>query len=223
MDEMKSFPDLALGLLRIHRAITRGLTVSAAGGDEFIQEGFPDPGVRKGYTDYVQSLGEVLAAHHLAEDEVEFPKLMEKLPDAPYDRLASDHREIDRFLRTLRKAASDIAEDGDAGDLNLLVDTLRRITTIWTPHIRVEEEHFSHDNIYRSMSLEDQGLLSMRMGKHNQEHIASPSLAIPFVLYNLEPADRAEMARTMPSNIVNELIPTAWKEQWAPMKPFLLE
>jgi hypothetical protein len=31
------------------------------------------------------------------------------------------------------------------------------------------------------------------------------------------------MAASMPSMVLDELIPKAWKEQWAPMKPFLLE
>jgi hypothetical protein len=30
------------------------------------------------------------------------------------------------------------------------------------------------------------------------------------------------MAQQMPPVVSQELVPVAWKEQWAPMKPFLL-
>ena len=35
-------------------------------------------------------------------------------------------------------------------------------------------------------------------------------------------ADRAYMAGEMPPIISQELVPVVWKDQWAPMKPFLL-
>jgi hypothetical protein len=50
-----------------------------------------------------------------------------------------------------------------------------------------------------------------------------PSLGVPFVLYNLPAQERAIQARTMPSAVVEELVPVVWKEQWAPMQPFLLD
>ncbi len=70
---------LAQDLLRIHRVITRALTVTLARGAEFMQTGFPDAGLRKGYTDYTKSLAVVLDGHHVGEDEVAFPLLKEKI------------------------------------------------------------------------------------------------------------------------------------------------
>jgi len=31
------------------------------------------------------------------------------------------------------------------------------------------------------------------------------------------------VASRMPSDITEQLVPVTWKDQWAPMKPFLLE
>jgi hypothetical protein len=48
-------------------------------------------------------------------------------------------------------------------------------------------------------------------------------LVVPFMLYNLEPGPRSILASRMPSEMTEQLVPVAWKDQWAPMKPFLLE
>lgn len=42
------------------------------------------------------------------------------------------------------------------------------------------------------------------------------------MLYNLEPGPRPLMSAGMPSEVIEQLIPVAWKDQWAPMQPFLL-
>ena len=93
-DEIK----LAGDFLRIHRAITRGLNVSVSKGSEYIQKGFPDPDLQQGFALYLQTLAAVLSAHHLGEDEVAFPALKLKLPDEPYEKLGSDHVEIEKKL-----------------------------------------------------------------------------------------------------------------------------
>jgi hypothetical protein len=46
---------------------------------------------------------------------------------------------------------------------------------------------------------------------------------VPFILYNLSAEDRAIMAQQMPPAVSQELVPIVWKEQWAPMVPFLLD
>ena len=103
MSPESSFPNLARDLVRIHRAISRGLSVSATRGAEFIKEGFPDVRMRQGYLSYVQALTIVLGAHHLGEDEIAFPALRPKLPAAPYERLAADHHAIDTSLVEVRQ------------------------------------------------------------------------------------------------------------------------
>jgi hemerythrin-like domain-containing protein len=194
-----------------------------ARGTDFMQAGFTDPGMRKGYADYTQSLVTVLDAHHLNEDEIAFPSLRDKITAAPYDRLTRNHQEIVVLLASVSKALPAVAEKGDQADLLELVDILRKISSVWRPHIQTEEFYFSEEALAASVSPEEQERISAAMAKHSQEHSTPPSLVLPFVLFNLEAEDRAEMAATLPAMVVEELIPKGWKEQWAPMKPFLLE
>jgi hypothetical protein len=216
-------PSLAQDLLRIHRVISRGLIVTVARGEEFQEAGFPDPGIRKGFATYTKSLAVVLDAHHLAEDEVAFPSLKRKIPSAPYERLARHHQEIVTLLKPAKEAITPVEEDGDEAGLTRLIEGLRKISDIWRPHIQAEEGHFSEEALAAALSPEEQGHISAAMAKHSQEHATPGYLAIPFVLFNLNAEDRAAMAASLPSMVVEELIPKAWKEQWAPMIPFLLE
>jgi hemerythrin-like domain-containing protein len=214
-------PSLANDLLRIHRAITRGLSVGLEKGAQYVQDGFPDPATRKGYTDYVQSLAIVLAAHHLAEDEIAFPAISEKLPGVPYGKLATDHQAIDTLVGPLRQAVAQAAAGEDAA-LPGLVNGLRSIHDLWAPHIHIEETHFTPAALAGVMPVEEQMRLSGAMAQHSQEHATPGFLALPFVLFNLNPEDRAAMTATMPAMLVEELIPKTWKDLWAAMKPFLL-
>jgi hypothetical protein len=214
---------LAQDLLRIHRVITRGITVTLARGDEYLRTGFPELGIRTGFTDYAKSLTIVLDAHHLGEDQIAFPALKDKITSAPYERLSRHHQEIVALLEPVSKAIPAIAERGDRASLTALVGELRKIYDIWRPHIQTEETYFSQEALAAVMSPEEQGRISGSMAKHSQEHATPGYLSLPFVLFNLDAEDRAVMAASMPAMVVEELIPKAWKEQWAPMKPFLLE
>jgi hypothetical protein len=215
--------NLAQDFVRIHRAITRGLTVGVARGEDFMRAGFPNPGIRQGYAFYIQSLLVVLKAHHMGEDEIAFPSLRKKLPSVPYERLSSDHQEIEALLESIGHAAANLTEEGSMVDLTLLVDGLRRIAAIWIAHIPLEETHFSQTALAAVMDPEEQDHLGMALAKHGQEHATPGYLAMPFVLYNLNAEDRAGMAAALPSMIMEELVPKVWKDQWAPMRPFLLD
>jgi hypothetical protein len=216
-------PSLGHDLVRIHKVITRGLTIGVKKGTEFMQAGFPDLAMQQGFAIYTRSLTIVLDAHHLAEDEVAFPALQKKLPLAPYERLSATHKEIEALLAPASQAVTDLAGPDAGASLGLLVDGLRKITALWAPHIRMEESLFSVAALSEVMAPEEQARLSGAMGKHSQEHAAPPYLALPFVLFNLAGEDRASIAATLPGTVMDDLIMKAWKDQWAPMKPFLLE
>jgi Hemerythrin HHE cation binding domain len=216
-------PSISQDLTRIHKVITRGIAVTVEKGTEYLRTGFPDPLLRKGYSDYTQSLTIVLEAHHMGEDEVAFPSIREVLPSAPYERLTKNHLEIEAQLKSIHRTIPALAETGEEASLRRLLDTLRRVTAIWRPHIQAEERHFSEEALTAVMSPEEQARVSGLMAKHAQEHSIPASLALPFVLFNLSGEDRNSMAAKFPTMVVEELIPNAWKEQWAPMKPFLLE
>jgi hypothetical protein len=61
------------------------------------------------------------------------------------------------------------------------------------------------------------------MTEHSQQHLQSPFLGIPFVLYNLPADERAIMTAMMPPAVTQQLVPVDWKQMWAPMQLFLLD
>lgn len=222
MDQMGSLPDLAGDFLRIHRAITRGLTTGIARGTDFIKGGFPDQHIQQGYALYIQTLTAVISAHHQGEDEVAFPALKQKLPATPFTRLSADHVTIETALDRIKSTLPDLAGANPAAALLKAVDGLKNIYAIWTPHIDIEQTSFSAAALSRVMTLDEQAQLSGAFGKHSQEHVGPPFFALPFVLFNLAPSDRDAMYSMMPKPVV-DLIPGEWKEKWSPMKPFLLD
>jgi len=220
--DQKTKPGPGRGLLRIHKAITRGLTVGMERGKEFSQGGFPGLEMQKGYRDFIQSLGAVLSAHHLSEDDVVFPIFSRKIPTAPYERLAADHTIIESAVLAIHKSLNELTSQNPAGGLDLILEKLGLIAAVWKPHIEIEETYFSETAIEAAMSPGEQETLGETMSKYAQEHTVTPFLAIPFVLYNLEGEDRMEMIASLPPVMIQELIPKEWKHHWAPMKPFLL-
>jgi hypothetical protein len=46
---------------------------------------------------------------------------------------------------------------------------------------------------------------------------------VPFLLYNAEAEDRAFYVNAMPPELTQQLVPIVWKDEWAAMKPFLLD
>jgi hypothetical protein len=216
-------PNLAQDLIRIHKVITRGLKVSMAKGREFIEAGYPEPIVFQGYKSYAHTLASVLAAHHQGEDQIAFPALRNSLPHAPYERLAADHLVIEALLVQVNQAEMSLSGQPHDSALKALVDRLNEIFAVWEPHIQKEEFHFSMANVSKAISSEEQGKLSSAMAKDCQARAQPSALVVPFVLYNLEATDRSVMASTLPPTVMNELIPKMWKDQWTPMKQFLLE
>lgn len=223
MTEMNHPPDLAQDFILIHRVITRSLGVGINKGEEYIKTGFPTPELKRGFIDYLQTLAVVVKAHHTGEDDVVFPALKPKVTGAPYLQMALAHKEISSLLENLKTGFGQMTDSNNPENLTYLIDRLQKLSFIWAPHIRMEEFHFSKSALAAALSLEEQGRISGAWGKHSQEHAEPASMALPFVLYNLTPADRAEMAGGMPIMVAEELVPKTWKDQWAPMKPFLLD
>jgi len=216
----------ALGgdLLRIHRIITRALSVCRERGSAFARADFPDASTREGYVSYARALLSALRAHHDAEDELAFPRFRERIPDAPYDRLERDHADLVPALTAADEAVEGaLAGLPAAAWLGRLLGALDRIDRLSHDHIAIEEEHFNVRTIGSALSPEEQGELGRALSAHAQQHSGPDYLVVPFLLHNLEPADRAAMAANFPPIVMQQLVPIAWKEKWAPMRPFLLE
>jgi hypothetical protein len=101
-------PNIAEDLLCIHAVITRGLNVSIEKGRLFAQGGYPDASARQGFIAYVESLVSVVHAHHLTESDLFFPYFRDKLPDAPFDLLVTQHRDLEPVLQQAKVATDEV-------------------------------------------------------------------------------------------------------------------
>jgi hypothetical protein len=207
-------------LLMFHKVITRGLEVSIDNARTFSQEGFPDDATREGYITYVKALGIIIDGHHQSEDHVAFPYYRDKLPDAPFDLLSSQHRDMEPELDHIASALGQISDGQDAA-LTGLEAALVAIQAIWQPHIQLEEGHFV-GHLDELLPVEERFRFAGELTQYGQAHTQPPFLTVPFTLYNLPAGDRAVLAAVMPAEITETLIPVVWKEKWAPMQPFFL-
>lgn len=214
---------LSSDLLAFHHVISRAMAVSLERAREYGRKGFPDAAVRRGYLDYVTCLVTLTRAHHDTEDELVFPAFDARMPTVPFDILDAQHG---RLLPLLDAVAASV-EAGAAGRpgaewLPQLADSLESLGELWTEHIGVEEKHLTAEAISRAFSAAEQEELSRKASEHGQKLAQPAPLLLPFVLFNLDPAERAVLAAKLPPPLVKQLIPIDWKEAWSPMKPFLL-
>jgi hemerythrin-like domain-containing protein len=214
---------LAQDLIRIHKVISRSLEVGLGKGKGYQQSGLSQAQELRGYSSYIQCLVAVLSSHHTSEDLIAFPALRKVIADAPYGQLAADHHWVEIILTGVPQALTDLAGNTPTIGLNAIVSTLARLSQIWYPHIALEEKCFSEEALNSTLSIKEQNNISLATSKHSQEYANPPYLVIPFLLFNLEQEERLKMAATLPPTIVDELVPKVWKDQWAPMKPFLLD
>ena len=214
-------PNIGVTMIAIHHAITRGLAIGIERGTGFVRQGYPDAATQAGFVMYVQTLATVVSAHHISEDEVAFPYLRDKLPDVPFDKLMADHRVMEGMLEELKTAAggSDAAQS-----LGGMTKTLSELADLWHPHIGIEERDiYDVEIIAGLMDVDENVRVGQMLAEKAQQYVVPPYLGIPWLLYNLPPDQRASFARTMPPAVIQELVPVAWKEHWAPMGPFLLD
>lgn len=211
--------NIGVGLVLIHRVITRGLAVARENSECFAEDGFPDKSTADGFVNYVRTLVSMINAHHLAEEDLAFPYLHPLLPEAPYDVLLSEHRVFEPILGEVAEAI-DGAESSDA--LYDLHSAVSRLEELWHPHISTEEMHFSVPTLARVMSQHEHERLSALLVEFDQHHSGPDYLVLPFMLFNLDGDYRTAMIKEFPPVVTEQLIPIAWKDKWASMKPFLL-
>jgi hypothetical protein len=215
-------PNIAEDLRRIHMIITRGLDVSIEHAASFAREGLPEGQMGAGYGHYETALLSFLSAHHLAEDDIAFPYFEDRLPEVPFGQLEEEHERIEELLGQAKEEL-DRLEDEPEQALEGLGAVLRQVRKLWHPHITTEEDHFGVQRLAEMLPPEEHGRLAGLMAQHSMEHSGPDYLVVPFALYNLPPEQRAVLSRAMPPLVIEQLVPVAWKEQWAPMQPFLLE
>jgi hypothetical protein len=214
-----STPNVGLSLVRVHKVITRALSVSikqSSGEGPLLEQ-------RAGFKLYVQALVSLLNAHHLGEDEVAFPFWMKVQPTGPYEHLCHQHSLMVPALKEMGLWAAAGESAWEPGSLARLNRVLQILNGIWHSHIPVEEETMGPQKSSLILTTDQNADLDMQLSAHGQEHALPSELVMPFVLYNLEPVDRQEFANSLPPVVTQELVPHVWKDAWAPMTPFLLE
>jgi hemerythrin-like domain-containing protein len=215
---------LRKSLMTIHAVITRAVEVTRTHSQSMVQDNPPDASLRSGFVTYVRTFVSVTHSHHLTEDELLFPYFREKIPEAPFDVLTAQHREVARLLDEM-KAATDEAESGSrAGEpFSRISRSATELAQLWHPHIANEESIFTPERLHAAAAMDEQLRLTRMAAEHGMKHSGTDYLAVPFVLYNLSPEARAVMSAEMPPIVTQQLVPVAWKEKWEPMSPFLLD
>jgi hemerythrin-like domain-containing protein len=217
-------PNVGVGLIRFHRIITRGLEVILDHAPDYSLTGFPDAVTRQGFIHYARSWITALTGHHIGEDEIGFPAQRKVLPHGPYERLTAEHQAmvplLDRAGKLLDRMEKGEDEKALLVELHGIVSEIGRI---WYPHIETEESHFSAEIVAGLFTVEEHIGLIKKLAEHGQALAKPDYLLAPFFVYNLTSPDREEFMALLPPVVTQQLIPIVWKDQWAPMKPFLLE
>ena len=216
-------PDsLPRGLVRIHLVITRGVQVARQQCRAYASGGPVSPSETAGLADYLDALVSVLHGHHTAEDEVSFPALHDRLPDAPWDLLADEHRAMAPILAHLGTLSALIRQQSAPETWAAAAETLDSLAGLWGPHHQREEVFFAAPVLAPLVPPDEQDAIVGRMAAHSQQHTGPDYLVLPFVLYNLDGDDRRAMSALFPPVVTQQLVPVAWHEKWSAMKPFLL-
>jgi hypothetical protein len=202
-------------LIRIHKAMTRGLRVSVAASGDPDGGAYPPPDLHDGLGRYVRALLVVLHVHHHGEDELAWPTLRPRMPEAPYGTLITQHATMSALLDEVDDALK-------AADLAAVHDQLRGVEALWREHIALEEKAFSVAATAEALTPEEHRRVTRKVERHAQLHSWPLRLVVPFTLYNLEPEDRVVLKKTMPSFLTRFVVPVLWKRAWAPMTPYLL-
>jgi hemerythrin-like domain-containing protein len=222
---MTPLPPFYIALLRIHAVISRGIQVTTEKSQDFAGTGFHDQQTQTGFYRYVYSLLEMLHAHHLTEDELAFPYFKARLPDLRLEGLTEQHKQLVPHATEMGTILDDIKKPTVSGEqIARLANASANLNVLWQMHIRAEESYFGSDSVIgRFVSEKDQLEITRQTGEYSQKHASPGEWVVPFILYNLPPDERAQMAKLMPPPVVQLMVPMLWKNEWAPMKPFLLE
>lgn len=210
-----SLPNVGADLQRIHRVISRGLSVLQEKAQTYGDGGFPDSLTSEGFWKFCHGLEANLHGHHLTEEDIFFPFLKDRLPQLDLKVLYLEHEQVLGILAQVKAAR-------EAGSLLALQRALASLVTLWRAHIGKEEVWFSPQVLAGVCSVPEHIDLAQRAAAHSQQHAQPAPLAVPFLLYNVDGDDRAFFMRVMPAELTQHLVPVVWKDEWAAMKPFLL-
>ncbi len=216
-------PDIGKDLIRIHSVITRGLYVALGYSHSSSLARHINESKNRGFISYVKSLISVMNGHHHLEDKIVYPYLKYRMPEVPFDMLRTQHQDmmndLDSIVKTMEEPMSSRSFGEHLGVLNRkLGDTKEK----WHPHIEVEEKYFTTDKIDMAIGYGEQTRLSRIFNEYIHKHAVPDYLVVPFLLYNLPPAERAVISKKIPPALTKQIASDGWKKKWLPMSPFML-
>ena len=211
---------LSKGLDLIHRVLSRPLDIGISHIDSCISSKKVDMENHEGFKDYLSSLTTVFNAHHHGEDEILFPTLEKKINNADFSILKKQHKELHPLV--VQITAKIDVDNPSLNQYQEIRNLLKETKDLWIKH-RDEEEQIVELEMEPVMSLADQIVLNNKLSKHGQSMSEPANLVLPFLIYNLEGAERDEFTNDMPWILKKFILPIVWKSKWEKMRPFLLD
>ena len=210
---------LSKGLDLIHRVLSRPLDIGISHIDSCISSKKVDMENHEGFKDYISSLTTVFNAHHHGEDEILFPTFEKKINNADFSILKKQHKELHSLV--VKITAKIDVHNPSLNQYQEIRNLLKETKDLWIKH-RDEEEQIVELEMEPVMSLADQIELNNKLSKHGQSMSEPANLVLPFLIYNLEGAERDEFTNDMPWILKKFIVPIVWKSKWEKMRPFLL-
>ena len=210
---------LSKGLDLIHRVLSRPLDIGISHIDSCISSKKVDMENHEGFKDYISSLTTVFNAHHHGEDEILFPTFEKKINNADFSILKKQHKELHPLV--VQITAKIDVDNPSLNQYQEIRDLLKETKDLWIKH-RDEEEQLVELEMEPVISLAEQIELNNKLSKHGQNMSEPANLILPFLIYNLEGAERDEFTNDMPWILKKFIVPIVWKSKWEKMKPFLL-
>ena len=173
----------------------------------------------EGFKDYISSLATVFNAHHHGEDEILFPTFEKKIKNADFSILKKQHKELHPLMVQITTKID--VDNPSLYQYKEIRNLLKNTKDLWIDH-RDEEEQIVELEMEPVMSLVEQIELNNNLSKHGQSMSEPANLILPFLIYNLEGAERDEFTNDMPWFLKKFIVPIVWKSKWEKMRPFLL-
>jgi hemerythrin-like domain-containing protein len=146
---------------------------------------------------YYTNVLSLLRVHHESEDELIWPRLLERCPDNAdgISRIAAQHGDVIESLAAARQASQNWSTSASRDDAITLQDALAVLNADLTPHLDDEEE-FILPVAARHLSLDEWGELP----SHGMRAFDGDKLwlILGLVLEQMTPAQREAMQENLP-------------------------
>ena len=219
-DTTRTKPEVGGDLVRVHRAITRALSITHSQGDAYAAQGLPEAQTWKGYLSYARCTVTLLHGHHVTEDEAMFPYFRARFPNAPYDTLTAQHQEMVRILHEIAPALKNLQSAEPLSALRAFTPGVKQIAELWETHAGLEQAHFGPEAIDAAYTMRERERAGLAIMARGAPHQWPPMLMIPFTFYNMPPSDRAIMERAIP--VIMPLMLSLSRPWWKIMAPLLI-